>query len=436
MLLGKYRIERVIGMGGMGVVVSATHVQLDERVAIKFLLPNAMANEEVVTRFMREARAAAKIRSEHVARVSDVGTMETGEPYMVMEFLQGQDVAELLRVRRQLPPSEAVEHVMQACEALAEAHALGIVHRDLKPANLFVAQRADGGTTIKVLDFGISKLSAGIGAVVDNSLTTTQAVLGSPLYMSPEQMKASRDVDGRSDLWSMGVTLYEMVTGRPPFDGETVTALCAQVFQESPPEIGPLAPDCPAGLQAVIMRCLQKAPGDRFANVAELTAALAPFAPPSAYVSVQRTANVLLKAGVAVDVPPPRSSVDGGLATASTAWDAARELTATPVASKRSPAPMIAAIVAAMAVAAMIAAWAVGGASKVTPTAPPPPARASFDNPAPAAPSSSVTVTPAEPSATVMPSASSPAVARPSATVATPKKAPAKRSGGDPDVGY
>ncbi len=155
-LAGKFRIERVLGQGGMGVVVAATHIQLDERVALKFLLPEALINSDAVARFAREARAAVKIKSEHVARVSDVGTLESGSPYMVMEYLHGQDLADWVRDRGAMPISDAVEFVLQACEALAEAHALGIVHRDLKPANLFVTLRADGTPCVKVLDFGIS----------------------------------------------------------------------------------------------------------------------------------------------------------------------------------------------------------------------------------------------------------------------------------------
>src|SRR6478752_9937760 len=190
-LAGKFRIERVLGQGGMGVVVAATHLQLDERVALKFLLPDALANPEAVERFAREARAAVKIKSEHVARVSDVGTLESGSPYMVMEYLQGEDLASWVRRNGAMPVPDAIEFLLQACEAIAEAHALGIVHRDLKPANLFVTRRVDGSPCIKVLDFGISKLTA---AGADQGITQTASLLGSPLYMSPEQLAAARDV--------------------------------------------------------------------------------------------------------------------------------------------------------------------------------------------------------------------------------------------------
>src|SRR5258706_2580107 len=199
-LAGKYRVERVLGVGGMGVVVAATHIQLEERVAIKFLIKDALASGEAVARFAREARAAVKIKSEHVARVIDVGTLETGAPYMVMEYLEGGDLSQVLQSRGSLPMEEAVEYVLQACEAIAHAHVLGIVHRDLKPANLFLIRRPDGTNAIKVVDFGISKVMPGKGSSSDNAMTRTRAVMGSPLYMSPEQMTSTRDVDGRTDI--------------------------------------------------------------------------------------------------------------------------------------------------------------------------------------------------------------------------------------------
>src|SRR5580692_1408544 len=193
-LAGKYRVERVLGVGGMGIVVAAHHLQLDEKVALKFLLPQAMQSAEATNRFVREARAAVKIKNEHVARVSDVGTLENGSPYMVMEYLEGGDLAAWLEQRGALPVEQAVEFVLQACVAVADAHALGIVHRDLKPANLFCVRRSDGQLSIKVLDFGISKLSDNMNdssGVPVASMTRTSAVMGSPLYMSPEQMQRS-----------------------------------------------------------------------------------------------------------------------------------------------------------------------------------------------------------------------------------------------------
>ena len=232
-LAGKFRIERVLGRGGMGIVVAATHLQLDERVALKFLLPEALINPEAVERFAREARAAVKIKSEHVARVSDVGTLESGSPYMVMEYLHGEDLAGWVRRNGAMPMADAIEFLLQACEAIAEAHALGIVHRDLKPANLFVTRRVDGSPCIKVLDFGISKVTVP-GAAPEFGMTKTSTVMGSPLYMSPEQMSSSRDVDLRTDIWALGVILYESLTGRVPFEAETMPQLCGMILQDPP----------------------------------------------------------------------------------------------------------------------------------------------------------------------------------------------------------
>src|SRR5579863_6621840 len=213
---GKYRVDRVLGVGGMGIVVAATHVALNQRVAIKFLLPAAVGNPQIIERFAREARAAVQIQSEHVARVTDVGTLPTGSPYMVMEFLEGSDLAAAIERGGAMPVAQAVGFVLQACEAIAEAHALGIVHRDLKPANLFLARRAGRDPMVKVLDFGISKTKDAAAG-----LTQTSSVMGSPYYMAPEQMMSSKDVDVRSDIWALGIILYELLSGKAPFQGDT-----------------------------------------------------------------------------------------------------------------------------------------------------------------------------------------------------------------------
>jgi len=295
-LAGKFRIERVLGQGGMGIVVAATHLQLDERVALKFLLPEALVNPEAVERFAREARAAVKIKSEHVARVSDVGTLESGSPYMVMEYLHGEDLAAWVRRNGAMAVPDAVEFLLQACEAIAEAHALGIVHRDLKPANLFVTRRVDGSPCIKVLDFGISKLTVP-GATPEFAMTKTSTVMGSPLYMSPEQMSSSRNVDQRTDIWALGVILYESLTGRVPFEAETMPQLCGMILQDPPRPLSELRPDLPPGLQQVVLRCLEKNREQRFNNVAELASALAPFGAHAAQRSAERISRVLGAAG-------------------------------------------------------------------------------------------------------------------------------------------
>ncbi len=290
---GKYRIERILGEGGMGFVVAATHLQLDEKVAIKLILPEAARSKEAVDRFLREARAAVKIKSEHVVRVSDVGTLDSGMPFIVMEYLSGQDLAELLHASGPLPAEQAIEFVLQACEALVEAHGLGIIHRDLKPANLFLTRRADGSPCVKVLDFGISKIDTG----ESKGMTATSAVMGSPMYMSPEQMKSSRNVDARTDIWALGVILYELLAGVPPYDAETVPMLCVKVMQEAPPPLRATRPDLPPALETVILRCHEKDPERRFRTVGELAEALAPFVSGRAQLSAQRVIEIARTTG-------------------------------------------------------------------------------------------------------------------------------------------
>src|SRR5579859_1451166 len=295
-LAGKYRVDRVLGQGGMGVVVAAHHLQLDERVALKFLLPEALANPEAVTRFAREARAAVKIKNEHVARVIDVGQLDNGAPYMVMEYLEGGDLSGWLKQRGAMKVEQAVDFVLQACEALADAHVLGIVHRDLKPANLFCIQRSDGQLSVKVLDFGISKVTAAGPQAHD--LTRTTALMGSPYYMSPEQLQMSKGVDARSDVWSLGVILFELVTGRPPFDAEAVTELAIKIATQPPPDLRLLAPSATPGLELVVARCLEKDRARRFQNVGELAVALQRFGSSASRLSVERVLGTLRQAGV------------------------------------------------------------------------------------------------------------------------------------------
>src|SRR5581483_9981572 len=219
-LLGKYRVEGMLGQGGMGVVLKVTHLGLSEELAIKVLLPGAATNPEVTARFLREAQSAVRLRGEHVGRVSDVGMLPEGLPFMVMEFLRGVDLCGELARRTTLPVGEAVDYTLHACEALAEAHTLGIIHRDIKPANLFLTTRPDGTPLIKVLDFGISKASG-----LDSMATRTEMVMGTPGYMSPEQMKTAKDVDARTDIWALGIVLYECLTGKRPFYGESFSAI-------------------------------------------------------------------------------------------------------------------------------------------------------------------------------------------------------------------
>ncbi|HVH45027.1 MAG TPA: serine/threonine-protein kinase [Labilithrix sp.] len=273
-LAGKYRVERILGRGGMGIVVAARHLELDERVAIKFLL---RANDPAsLARFLREARAAAKVKSEHVCRVYDVGRLETGEPYLVMECLEGVDLGQRLAKKGRAPLADVAGWMIEACAALSEAHALGIVHRDLKPANLFLAARGDGTTCVKILDFGISKLPASEG------MTSTTALIGSPVYMSPEQLVSARTVDQRADVWSIGVMLHELVTGLPPFSAESVIQLSVKIREAVPAAPSSIIGTLPRAFDTVVGKCLAKDPVERFASMRELALALAPFAAPEA----------------------------------------------------------------------------------------------------------------------------------------------------------
>jgi len=275
--IGKYVVERLIGSGGMGLVVAARHEALGELVAIKLLRPKAAGDKVHAERFAREARAIIKIKSEHVVRVLDAGTLDSGAPYIVMEYLVGRDLAAILREHGPMPPALAADHLLQVCEAVASAHAVGVVHRDLKPSNFFVTQRADGTTLVKVLDFGISK-AIGQEGVVDPNLTETQAVFGSPTYMSPEQIRSAKHVDHRSDIWSLGVGLFELLTGKLPFAADNVAGLLASIVADPPFFPRGFAPSLPQELEELVLACLQKDPKQRVQSVVELAYRLAPFA--------------------------------------------------------------------------------------------------------------------------------------------------------------
>lgn len=299
---GKYRIEHVLGAGGMGVVYAALHIHLEQKVALKFVLPHVLANELSKERFLREARAAVRLKSEHVARVLDVGTLDTGEPFQVMELLEGCDLSTLMKQHRPVRIADAAEYVLQACEAIIEAHSLGIVHRDLKPQNLFITRRGNGAPLVKVLDFGISK-TTGPGSAGVVSLTQSSTVLGSPLYMAPEQMRSARNVDPRGDVWSLGVILYELLTGRVPFDGESMTELCLKVVNDPPPEPKDLRADIPDALVKIVARCLEKDPANRFPNVAMLAMALEPFSASAERGTTDRTWRSLVDTADQLDIP-------------------------------------------------------------------------------------------------------------------------------------
>ncbi len=330
-IAGKYIVERVIGVGGVGVVLAARHAELDEIVAIKFLLPEMQSRADIVARFANEARAAVRIKSEYAARVFDVGVLPDRGPYLVMEYLEGETLAAVLE-RGPIQAKRSVELMLQVCEALAVAHSCGIIHRDIKPENLFLSRRGDGMEAMKVLDFGISKaaltggeqgygLEGQPGPMSRSSppsarsidlLVKTQELMGTPLYMSPEQIRSTATVDHRSDIWSLGVVFYEMLTCQIPFPGETVPKICARVLETEPAPLHSYAVGVPNGLQAVLDRCFQKDPSKRFQNVAELAIALLPFGPSRARVFAERASSILEASGQSSGItfrfssaPPP-----------------------------------------------------------------------------------------------------------------------------------
>jgi serine/threonine-protein kinase len=325
----KYRVEDRIGAGGMGVVLSASHVHLGERVALKLVRPTKGLDLDAYERLFREARIAGRIRSEHVARVFDLGLADNGMPYIAMEYLEGTDLAWWITERGPSDPAEAVELLLQAIEGVAEAHALGVIHRDLKPANLFLTRRSDGSPCIKVLDFGVSKmvgdaatpdapvppwvpaqppddapapeghtLRVGVSPAASTcGLTGSRTRIGSPRYAAPEQMRSARDVDVRADVWAFGAILFELLTGHPAFDGSSLDEIRRAVASLEPATLERLRRDLPRGLADVVRRCLQKDRAARYADVAQLALALAPFVPGGGE-RAARVARILHRAGM------------------------------------------------------------------------------------------------------------------------------------------
>jgi serine/threonine-protein kinase len=387
----------------MGVVVAARDVALDRSVAIKFLHRLSPRDVEFSARFRREARAMAKLTNEHCVRVLDVGELPTGDPYLVMEHLEGADLSELVEERGPLPVAEVVDYVLQACEAVAEAHALGIVHRDLKPSNLFLAHRADGTSVIKVLDFGIAKVPSG-DPEGPQSLTSTTAFLGSPAYISPEQLLCARDVGVGADIWSLGAILHKLLAGRPPFTADTMPQVCSLIISSAPPRVRDARPEVPREMQEVILRCLAKEPGDRFRDVAELARALVRFAAGGAHPSADRASKILGAQTVTLDEGRPSRRVRAGILVAGGAVLTAALLF---VGARRS-----------------------GSASAYVPASasesPSAPGSASSPSPASSSASASASSLALAPASASTPASASPAPGPPRAP-ATPRRAPAAR---------
>jgi serine/threonine protein kinase len=397
-IAGKYRMDRVLGVGGMGIVLAGTHTTLGQRVAIKFMLPTALKHEGLAARFEREARAVVRLRSEHVARVFDVGE-DRGLPFMVMELLEGQDLGDQLVAEGPLPVANAVDYVLQACDAIREAHAAGIIHRDLKPRNLFLSRRADGRALVKVLDFGISK----VGSAEDMSLTRTTEVMGSPNYMSPEQLRSARAVDERTDIWALGAILFELLTGRVPFEAESVTELCSKVLQDPTPSVCALRSDVPVALDRIIARCLEKQRENRYAKVDELARALT---------ALREGSSSAFDATVSAN-----SIVSGPLLPA-----------------ERSRRKLIVGVIAAAGLLGGLGAWVWFGSARSTlsvssaPLAPTAPTITSQPTTAPSPPTPPTTpqlAAPTEPAASVAPPVVTPAPPAPSTAKKPPKPSPA-----------
>ncbi|HEU4405451.1 MAG TPA: serine/threonine-protein kinase [Polyangiaceae bacterium] len=439
---GKYRIEEELGAGGMGVVMGAEHVALVQKVALKFLAPG---ETDGMARFLREARATARIDSEYVARVSDVGSLESGVAYMVMERLYGEDIGTYVRRAGPRPIDEAVHYILQACDGIAAAHAAGIVHRDLKPSNLFLARRADGTSTIKVLDFGISKLFGtdprdGVG------LTRSGVVLGSPRYMSPEQVRGPKNVDTRTDVWGLGLVLYELLTGEPMYGPDPLPALCLAIVSEPPRPLRAKRPDAPAALEALLLRCLEKAPARRFQSVVELALALAPFAPPEAAPILAQIAGRGGSSTASLSTGPRPASEPGDEGGASASMPvSSTPASATPrpkAQGRRSRTPLLVAAFALAAACSSALALRTGrdahpppsaatplALATARPVAPPPasppPPVVSVDD-LPAAPAPAPTVVPIDPPvapAEAAPAPAPPAPARPAPSAKRPARA-------------
>src|ERR1017187_5964380 len=363
LLAGKFRVERVLGEGGMGVVYAALHELLARRVAVKVLRPSIASNRGAVTRFLAEARNASSIQSDRVVHVLDVGILHSGVPYMAMEILEGLDLASHAATGASLPPvNQAVDWLLETIEAVAHAHAVGIVHRNLKPSNLFLNRHKDGTTRIKVLDFGVSQATEPTGAPV---IASSGAALGSLAYQSPEQIADGKRVDERADLWALGVVAYELLTGALPFQFSNGVGAFDDIHRPEPAPPCRLRPEIPAPLEAVVLRCLRREARERFATAAELGLALAPYGTVLSKRALERVMDVSWASAGRRRVssfPPPPASPSGPPPSVAP-WSSGSGWPRANVHSEPSPAPVLRGRTRVMALAAMLsfAALAAGG---------------------------------------------------------------------------
>ncbi len=295
-LAGKYRVDRVLGRLGRGAALQVVHIELGHHGVLKYLLPEASVFPEAVAHFSRGARSASRIQSEHAARITDVGRLENGSPYVVSELLRGSTLREISRVRGPLSVAEAVDAVLQAGEAVAEAHALGIVHQGLNPSNLVLVQRSDGTALVKVSDFGVAESMSADGLGDDAQSSGAGPSRQTLAYLAPEQLRRAGDVDARTDIWSLGLILHELLTGVPVYRADTIPALVAMIAADPAPALGGSRPDVSTVLEYAVLCCLEKDRAFRHANIAELAIALRPFASPDGQFVADRIVKILARA--------------------------------------------------------------------------------------------------------------------------------------------
>jgi serine/threonine protein kinase len=337
-----YRIEQILASGGMGLVVEAVHVKLGKRVAIKLLRPDVPCRRTAVRRFLRETRIASQLRSKHIVQMYAAGELQRGEPFLVMELLEGEDLGERLEWEGSLAARDAVDLVLQAARGVAAAHARNIVHRDIKPENLFVTREADGSEVVKVLDFGLSKVRQRIDSdaeaeALSAELTGPTTKLGTCPYMPPEQWMCSRDVDARGDVWALGVVLFELISGERPFDARGIGALMHKILNGERQQLSELVAGVPAALDAIIDRCIAVNPDDRFADASELVEALEAVVGIIPEQVIQRRSPMSQRAALRTQ---PVMAAAAALLIASTTWSSERNTTESALADTLVPPTM------------------------------------------------------------------------------------------------